>query len=77
MQAYTAVAVISALRGHLGYLAPDPRRLDILTRYGRAKAFFQDPNVFAPVPHPAGAVCRCSACCSQAAAPCWSTAPSS
>jgi O-antigen ligase len=48
MQAYTAVAVISAVAGTLGYLHLIPGAYDILTRYSRAKGFFQDPNVFAP-----------------------------
>ncbi|MDR3470217.1 MAG: hypothetical protein P4M09_00745 [Devosia sp.] len=48
MKAYTIVAVISAILGTLGYLHLIPGGYDILTRYGRAKAFFQDPNVFAP-----------------------------
>jgi hypothetical protein len=46
--AYTFVAVFSAVMGTLGYLHLIPGGYDILTRYGRAKAFFQDPNVFAP-----------------------------
>jgi hypothetical protein len=48
MKAYTIVAVFSAVMGTLGYLHLIPGGYDILTRYGRAKAFFQDPNVFAP-----------------------------
>ncbi|MEQ1770350.1 MAG: O-antigen ligase family protein [Devosia sp.] len=45
--AYVATAVVSALLGTLGYLGLIPGH-DILTRYGRAKALFNDPNVFAP-----------------------------
>jgi O-antigen ligase len=45
--AYTAAAVLSALLGTLGYLGLIPGK-DLLTLYGRAKAFFNDPNVFAP-----------------------------
>ena len=45
--AYTATAVISALLGTLGYLSLIPGH-DILTLYGRAKALFNDPNVFGP-----------------------------
>jgi hypothetical protein len=48
MQAYTAMAVFSAIAGTLGYLHLVPGAYDILTRYSRAKGFFQDPNVFAP-----------------------------
>jgi len=48
MGAYTAVAVFSSLIGTLGYLHLIPGAYDILTRYGRAKALFEDPNVFAP-----------------------------
>ncbi|HVX80182.1 MAG TPA: O-antigen ligase family protein [Devosiaceae bacterium] len=48
MRAYTAIAVLSAILGTLGYLHLIPGAYDILTRYSRAKAFFQDPNVFAP-----------------------------
>lgn len=45
--AYVATALVSALLGTLGYLGLIPGH-EILTRYGRAKAFFNDPNVFAP-----------------------------
>lgn len=49
MQAYTVIALISAVAGTLGYLHLVPESLyDILTRYGRAKGFFQDPNVYGP-----------------------------
>jgi hypothetical protein len=45
--AYTAAAVFSATIGTLGYLGLIPGS-EALTRYGRAKALFNDPNVFAP-----------------------------
>jgi hypothetical protein len=45
--AYTAAAVLSALMGTLGYLGLIPGG-SILTLYGRAKALFNDPNVFGP-----------------------------
>lgn len=45
--AYTVAAVISALMGTLGYLGLIPGH-DALTLYGRAKALFNDPNVFGP-----------------------------
>ncbi len=45
--AYIATAVLSAILGTLGYLGLIPGS-DLLTRFGRAKAFFNDPNVFAP-----------------------------
>lgn len=48
MAAYTLIAVISAVAGTLAYLHLIPGAYDTLTRYGRAKAFFQDPNVFGP-----------------------------
>ena len=48
MTAYTVAAVLSALLGTLGYLHVIPGGYDILTRYGRAKALFQDPNVYGP-----------------------------
>ena len=47
MRAYTAVAIISALVGTLAYLGLMPGA-DIFLRYGRAKAAFNDPNVFGP-----------------------------
>ena len=47
MQAYTAIAVISAIIGTLGYLGLIHIGVD-LTLYGRAKALFKDPNVFGP-----------------------------
>jgi O-antigen ligase len=45
--AYIATAVISAVVGTLGYLGLIPGS-DLLTKFGRAKAFFNDPNVFGP-----------------------------
>jgi hypothetical protein len=45
---YIATAAISALLGTLGYLGVVPGGHDLLTRYDRAKALFNDPNVFAP-----------------------------
>ncbi|MHA6692814.1 O-antigen ligase family protein [Devosia sp. A449] len=47
MNAYTAVAVISAIIGTLAYLGILPGA-DIFLRYGRAKAAFNDPNVYGP-----------------------------
>jgi O-antigen ligase len=47
IRAYTAVAVISALVGTLAYLGLMPKA-DLFVLYGRAKALFKDPNVFAP-----------------------------
>ena len=47
MRAYIATAVISAALGTLGYLGLIPGS-EMLTRYGRAKAFFNDPNVYGP-----------------------------
>ena len=47
VRAYTVSAVFSALIGTLGYLGLIPGH-ELLTRYGRAKALFNDPNVFAP-----------------------------
>ncbi|MFD1252316.1 MULTISPECIES: hypothetical protein [Devosia] len=47
MTAYTAVAVLSAVIGTLAYLGIMPAA-DLFVRYGRAKAAFKDPNVFAP-----------------------------
>jgi O-antigen ligase len=48
VNAYTVVAVISAIIGTAGYLHLIPGAYDLLTRYGRAKALFLDPNVFGP-----------------------------
>jgi hypothetical protein len=42
--AYIATAVIGAIAGTLGYLSGS----ELLTKFGRAKAFFNDPNVFGP-----------------------------
>lgn len=47
MRAYTAVAMVSAIVGTLAYLGIMPGA-DIFLRYGRAKAAFNDPNVFGP-----------------------------
>lgn len=47
MGAYTAVAVISAVIGTTAYLGLLPGA-DIFLRYGRAKAAFNDPNVYGP-----------------------------
>jgi O-antigen ligase len=47
VSAYTVTAVTSAIVGTLGYLELIPLS-ETLTRYGRAKAFFNDPNVFGP-----------------------------
>jgi hypothetical protein len=44
VRAYVATAVISAILGTVGYLQDS----ELLTRYGRAKALFNDPNVFGP-----------------------------
>jgi hypothetical protein len=45
--AYIATAVLAALLGTLGYLGLIPGA-GLFTRYGRAKALFNDPNVFGP-----------------------------
>jgi hypothetical protein len=45
--AYVATGMLSALAGSLAYLGLIPFR-DTLTLYGRAKALFNDPNVFGP-----------------------------
>jgi O-antigen ligase len=47
VNAYIATAVVSALLGTLGYLHLIPGA-DLFTRYDRAKAFFNDPNVYGP-----------------------------
>lgn len=47
MRAYTAAAVMSAVIGALAYLGILPGA-EIFTRYGRAKAAFNDPNVYGP-----------------------------
>ena len=43
--AYLATALLSAVLGTLGYLGIGH---ELFTRYDRAKAFFNDPNVFGP-----------------------------
>ena len=45
--AYTVVAVLSAIIGTLAYLGIMPGG-EVFTRYGRAKAAFNDPNVYGP-----------------------------
>ncbi|MBU1304248.1 MAG: O-antigen ligase family protein [Alphaproteobacteria bacterium] len=47
MNAYTAIAVLSAAVGTLAYLGLLPGG-DIFVMYGRARAAFNDPNVFGP-----------------------------
>jgi hypothetical protein len=47
VKAYLAAAVISALIGLLAYLGILPGQ-ELFTLYGRAKAMFEDPNVFGP-----------------------------
>jgi len=47
MNAYTAAAVFCALIGTLAYLGLIPGA-EIFTRYGRARATFNDPNVYGP-----------------------------
>ena len=47
MNAYTAVAVICAIIGTLAYLGIMPGA-EVFLRYGRAKATFNDPNVYGP-----------------------------
>lgn len=47
INAYTAAAVICAIIGTLAYLGLMPGA-DIFMRYGRAKATFNDPNVYGP-----------------------------
>ena len=46
-KAYIFAAVFAALIGTLAYLGLIPGK-DLFLRYGRAKAFFKDPNVFGP-----------------------------
>jgi O-antigen ligase len=46
-RAYIASAVVAALLGIAGYFDVGGT-YDLLTRYGRAKGMFKDPNVFAP-----------------------------
>ncbi len=45
MAAYLATALVSAILGTLGYLGPGH---ELFTRYDRAKALFNDPNVYGP-----------------------------
>ncbi|MBK8083070.1 MAG: O-antigen ligase family protein [Devosia sp.] len=45
MAAYLAAALLSAVLGTLGYFGVGH---SLLTRYDRAKAFFNDPNVYGP-----------------------------
>lgn len=47
MGAYTAAAVVCAIIGTLAYLGLIPGA-EIFMRYGRAKATFNDPNVYGP-----------------------------
>ena len=47
MRAYTAAAVICSIIGTLAYLGLIPGA-DLFVRYGRAKATFNDPNVYGP-----------------------------
>ncbi|MHB1109597.1 MAG: O-antigen ligase family protein [Devosia sp.] len=47
VNAYITTAVVSAVLGTLGYLQVIPGA-DLFTRYDRAKAFFNDPNVYGP-----------------------------
>jgi O-antigen ligase len=44
LKAYTAAALLSAMIGIYGYVA----HVEELTRFGRAKGAFKDPNVFGP-----------------------------
>jgi O-antigen ligase len=52
VRAYVAAAVISAAAGTLALIAPLPGA-DVLAEGGRARALFQDPNVFGPFLIPA------------------------
>lgn len=45
LKAYLATALVSAILGTLGYFGIGH---DLFTRYDRAKAFFNDPNVYGP-----------------------------
>lgn len=47
IKAYIAAAVLSALIGLFAYLGVIPGE-ELFTLYGRAKAMFEDPNVFGP-----------------------------
>lgn len=46
-KAYIAIALIAAMVGTLAYLGILPGE-DVFLRFGRAKAFFKDPNVYGP-----------------------------
>jgi hypothetical protein len=46
-RAYIAIAVITSVVGTLAYLGFLPGE-EVFLRYGRAKAFFKDPNVYGP-----------------------------
>ena len=46
--AYILTATISAALGAAGYLGLIPHGHDLLTKYDRAKALFNDPNVYGP-----------------------------
>jgi O-antigen ligase len=48
MGAYIATGVLSGAIGTLGYLGILPGGTELFTRFGRAKAFFNDPNVYGP-----------------------------
>lgn len=48
VNAYILTAVFSAILGTTGYLGLIPRGHDLLTLYDRAKALFNDPNVYGP-----------------------------
>lgn len=47
VSAYVATALVSAILGTLGYFDLIPAA-NLFTLYGRAKAFFNDPNVYGP-----------------------------
>lgn len=46
--AYILTATMSAALGTVGYLGLIPHGHDLLTKYDRAKALFNDPNVYGP-----------------------------
>lgn len=48
VNAYILTAVFSAILGTAGYLGLIPHGHDLLTLYDRAKALFNDPNVYGP-----------------------------
>ena len=48
VNAYILTAVFSAMLGTAGYLGLIPHGHDLLTLYDRAKALFNDPNVYGP-----------------------------